>query len=87
MTEPTHHYRPDVEAQLDLLMDITRGQESRALEEAARTALRLALAGAWTVGWIHGRVPVDGDELPAQNPYDEMAAAQAEAGRLRRPAI
>lgn len=71
MTEPTHHYRPDVEAQLDLLMDITRGQESRELEQAARLALRLALAGAWTVGWITGRTEGAGEEPAVQNPYDE----------------
>lgn len=75
MTEPTYHYRPDVVAQLEYLLDATRDQDSRALERAAREALRTALANAWTAGWVAGFTETPPEPAPAQNPYDETDKA------------
>lgn len=71
MTEPTHHYRADVEAYLDHLMDVTRDQDSRLLEEAARATLRGALASAWQLGLSEGLDRGDEPVVILVNPYGE----------------
>ena len=71
MSEPTHHYRPDVVAQLEYLLDATRDQDSRMLEEAARESLRAALANSWTAGFVAASLPRHDDVVDVVNPYDE----------------
>jgi hypothetical protein len=75
MTEPTHHYRADVQVQLDYLMNVTRDQDSRVLEEEARESLRQALANAWTAGWVAAELPRAADAELDRNPYDETDKA------------
>ena len=71
MTEPTHHYRPDVVAQLEYLLDATHDQDSRDLKQTARKSLRSALANAWTAGYVRASLPRHDDDFDVVNPYDE----------------
>jgi hypothetical protein len=75
MTEPTYHYRPDVIAQLEYLLERTHDQGSRMLEDEARESLRSALANAWTAGWVAASLPRHDDAPVVICPYDEMDKA------------
>jgi hypothetical protein len=71
MTEPTHHLRRDVAAQLDILLAGIMANVGLDQLDDARHLLRLALADAWSVGERTGWRDSFGDTVPAQNPYRE----------------
>jgi hypothetical protein len=75
MTEPTHHYRRDTEAQLDNLTKLLYLQLGPGDVDAARRDLREALANAWTAGWVAAELPRAADAELARNPYDETDKA------------
>jgi hypothetical protein len=71
MTEPTHHYRRDVEAQLDNLIKLIPLQVGQGGMSQARRDLRAALSAAWSNGAIAGLMHIPEGEPALQNPYDE----------------
>lgn len=75
MTEPTHHLRRDVAAELDVLLTGVLMAQGFDQLERARDVLRHALARAWQAGeragW-RGSLP---DEQTPVNPYDETDIA------------
>lgn len=70
MTEPTHHLRRDVAAQLDIVLSgilLSVGLDEL---ERARERLREELSAAWHQGWMSGHT--DGIERrspTSPNPY------------------
>jgi hypothetical protein len=75
MTEPTHEYRRDVDAQLDNLVELLRLQHTVGNVAALRRDLRHALSVAWTNGRIQTLMRSYDDEGTSQNPYDETDKA------------
>ena len=71
MTEPTHEYRRDVEAQLDNLVELLRLQWASGHVDDVRSDLRRALAVAWTNGRIQALMTSIHGAETAPNPYDE----------------
>lgn len=71
MTEPTHHLRRDVAAQLDILLASIMANVGLDQLDDARRVLRLELATAWDLGERSGWRDSFGDTVPAQNPYRE----------------
>ena len=69
MTEPTYHLRPDVDVQLDML--VQRLEAARGLEhgETPRLILRDVLADCWHRGWMRGYDDAGQDGPTAANPY------------------
>lgn len=75
MTEPTHHVRRDVAAELDILLSgVLMAQGFDDLDKA-RSLLRHYLARAWQAGERSGYRSVLHDRTPDQNPYDETDIA------------
>jgi hypothetical protein len=72
MTEPTHHYRRDVESQLDNLLRLIPLQVANGAPDEARRDLRAALSAAWSNGCIQGLMHIRQDPVKIPNPYDEM---------------
>jgi hypothetical protein len=73
MTEPTHHLRRDVAAQLDVILTIITTQIDHHDRDAARRYLRQELGAAWSLGESAGWRASFEDEQSAPNPYDEIA--------------
>lgn len=75
MTEPTHHLRPDVSAQLDIVLVRIMLHVGIDDLEVARDVLRDALAEAWHHGWMSGH-----------DDASEMRRPLTESPYMRRPA-
>lgn len=70
MTEPTYHLRPDVAAQLDILLSALLVQVGLDDLETARERLREDLAAAWHLGWMAGHDDMAERRSPVTpNPY------------------
>jgi hypothetical protein len=71
MTEPTHHLRPDVSAQLDMILARVMSPVGHDQLDLARERLCRYLASAWHAGWMAGHANGSEHELPTPNPYHE----------------
>jgi len=72
MTEPTHHMRADVAAQLDILLAGIMVNVGLDDLDGARRVLRESLADAWDLGEKLGWQESGYQDSRAQNPYREM---------------
>lgn len=78
MTEPTHHLRADVSAQLDIVLARVLLHVGIDDMETARESLRDALADAWHHGWMTGHD--DGATMRSpvtESPYSRQPAMPA----------
>lgn len=71
MTEPTHHYRRDTEAQLDNLLRLASLQLAQGAVDEFRRDLRTALSAAWMNGATQGLMNRHEGQPAVRNPYDE----------------
>lgn len=69
MTEPTHHLRPDVVAQLDIVVQRLEAAVGLEHGDTPRLILRDALADCWHHGWLSGYDDADRRGETTPNPY------------------
>lgn len=78
MTEPTHELRPDVSAQLDIVLARVMLHVGIDDLEVARDSLRDALSEAWHHGWMSGHDDAVEQRRPvSENPYHWRPATPA----------
>jgi hypothetical protein len=78
MTEPTHDLRPDVSAQLDIVLARVMLHVGIDDLEIARETLRDALSDSWHHGWMSGHDDgVERRRPVSENPYHRRPATPA----------
>lgn len=86
MTEPTHHLRPDVSAQLDIVLARVMLHVGIDDMETARESLRDAFSQVWHHGWMAGHDDGVTQRSPlTDSPYHRRPAAPAAGGSSETP--
>lgn len=87
MTEPTHDLRPDVSAQLDIVLARVMLHVGIDDLEVAREVLRDALADSWHHGWMSGHDDGSERRYPlTESPYLRRPATPAGENAAEKPA-